>query len=171
VQRWQNRKREPTYKQFPDLSMKAARNERRSARVILLSSAQWVLLIRFVVERDHRPFVFWATPGGGIERGETDLDAARRELAEELALDIALEGPVHTVVSTFEHEGQLLDNTDVFFLGHHEPQGVELHFATEAERAVMKEIRWWTIAELEGSNETVFPIDLAEVLRSLAKIP
>lgn len=66
-----------------------SRDDHRSARVILLNTAQQVLLIRFVVERNHQPFVFWATPGGGVGRGETDLDAARRELVEELALDIS----------------------------------------------------------------------------------
>jgi 8-oxo-dGTP pyrophosphatase MutT (NUDIX family) len=66
--------------------------ERRSARIILLNAAQQVLLIRFVVERHDKPFVFWATPGGSVEDGETDFDAARRELAEELALNVVLMG-------------------------------------------------------------------------------
>jgi 8-oxo-dGTP diphosphatase len=151
--------------------MTLAKEERRSARVILLNAAQQVLLIRFVVDRQHKPFVFWATPGGGVENGETDLEAARRELNEELALDVSLTGPVHTVSSIFEHEGKPLKSVDVLFLGHHEPQGLALHFKTEAERAAMKEIRWWTITELEQSSETIFPPDLAEVLRSLQRVP
>jgi 8-oxo-dGTP diphosphatase len=141
-------------------------DDRRSARVILLNAAQQVLLIRFVVERNHQPFVFWATPGGGVERGETDLDAARRELVEELALDIPLTGPVHTFTSILEHEGNPIKGVDVFFLGRHVPQGVALHFKTEAERAAMKEIKWWTIIELERSSEAIFPPDLARLLRS-----
>jgi 8-oxo-dGTP pyrophosphatase MutT (NUDIX family) len=99
-------------------------DERRSARVILLNAARQALLIRFDIQRDHQPFVFWATPGGGVEKGETDLEAARRELVEELALEISLTGPVYTVVSTFEHEGKLIDNIDVFFLGRHEAEGL-----------------------------------------------
>jgi hypothetical protein len=75
---------------------------------------------------------------------------------------------VHTAASSFEHEGRLVDNIDVFFLGHHEQQGVSLHFKTEAERVAMKDLRWWTLAELETSSETVFPRDLARILRSLA---
>jgi 8-oxo-dGTP pyrophosphatase MutT (NUDIX family) len=61
------------------------------------------------------------------------MEAARRELAEELALEVALTGPLHTATSTFEFEGKPLTSTDVFFLGRHESQGVELHFATEVE--------------------------------------
>jgi hypothetical protein len=75
----------------------------------------------------------------------------------------------HTVASTFEHEGNPVNNIDVFFLGRHEPQGVALHFETQTERAAMKEIRWWTISELERSSETVFPTDLAVVLRRLVE--
>jgi 8-oxo-dGTP diphosphatase len=143
--------------------MMSVSNQRRSARIILLNFAQQVLLIRFAVDRNGEPLTFLATPGGGVEKGETDLDAARRELSEELALDIALTGPVHTVASAFQHEGKLVDNIDVFFLGRHEPQAVALHFKTEAERAAMKELRWWTVDELERSSETVFPRDLAKV--------
>lgn len=147
--------------------VKPGSNDRRSARVILLNAAQEVLLIRFVVDREHKPFVSWATPGGSIEDGETDLDAARRELAEELALNVVLTGPVHTVASKFEHESKLVDNIDVFFPGRYEHQGIALHFATQAERAAMKEIKWWTIGELERSSEACLPRDLASVLRSL----
>jgi hypothetical protein len=33
----------------------------------------------------------------------------------------------------------------------------------------MREIKWWPIAELERSTETVFPPDLAKVLRRLVE--
>jgi hypothetical protein len=98
--------------------------------------------------------------------GETDLAGARRELSEELHLEIPLSGPVHTVTSTFDFKGKPLTSIDVFFLGRHESQGVELHFATKVERVAMKEFRWWTIEELERSSETVFSQDLAKVLQS-----
>ena len=140
---------------------------RRSARVILVNSRRDVLLIRFVVERQNHPFIFWATPGGEVESNETDIDAARRELQEELGLDIDLAGPVHKFTSEFEHEGSVVSNTDVFFVGRCDAPTPDLQFATQAERVAMKELRWWPIAELERTEEVVFPSDLSKALEAI----
>jgi 8-oxo-dGTP pyrophosphatase MutT (NUDIX family) len=90
--------------------------QRRSARAILLDRCGRVLLIRFSVLRVGRTFVFWAPPGGSVEAGETDLEAARREIKEELAIDVDLTGPVHVSADRFPHKGTLVDNTDVFYV-------------------------------------------------------
>lgn len=140
--------------------------ERRSARGILLDAAGRVLLIRFAVERSGRPFVFWATPGGAIEAGETEVDAARRELREELGLDIALTGPVHDAESEFEFEGERIRSIDVYFVGRCDVPAPALRFATEGERKAMKVVRWWSVAEIEGTGETIFPTELAAIVRS-----
>jgi 8-oxo-dGTP pyrophosphatase MutT (NUDIX family) len=135
---------------------------RQAGRAILRDGAGRVLLIRFVLPN----MGFWATPGGGVKPGETLLDAAHRELHEELGIVVALEGPVHTAVGIFEFEGALIENTDTFFAGFYDgtPQ---LTGATEMESAALQEVRWWTPAELENTAEAVFPRDLAAVLRRL----
>jgi hypothetical protein len=37
---------------------------------------------------------------------------------------------------------------------------------TADEIEIMKEIRWWTTAEIEASAERIFPVDLAARMRS-----
>jgi len=136
---------------------------RQAGRAILRDRAGRVLLIHFVLPN----MTFWATPGGGMEPGETPLAAALREVREELGIDVNLEGPVHKAVGIFEFEGVLIENTDHFFAGHWD--GVpRLVGATETESAALTEARWWTIDELQQTREDFFPRDLAEVLRRLA---
>lgn len=143
---------------------------RRSARIILLSPDDEVLLIRFVVQRSTGELEFWATPGGEVGQTETDQAAAERELREELGLVLMLEGPVHHVTSEFEHGGRIVSNTDAFFVARCSRGDPYLNPPTAEERAAMREWRWWHIEEIALSNARFFPDDIdAVVQRSLLR--
>ncbi len=144
-----------------------APRQRRSARVILLSPINEILLIKFSVMRSNGVFAFWAAPGGEIEDSENDAEAARRELREELRLDLALGGPVHTRTAEFEHNGERVQNLDVFFVSRCERDAPRLQAFTEEERATIRDWRWWTAAEIAATRENIFPEDLAELLQRL----
>jgi 8-oxo-dGTP pyrophosphatase MutT (NUDIX family) len=135
---------------------------RTAGRAILRDAQGRVLLIRFVLPN----MTFWATPGGGVEPGETLVAAAHRELQEELGIAVALAGPIHTATGIFEFEGELIENTDHFFHGRWSGTP-HLCGATASESAALQEARWWTIEDLEATREDFFPRDLVSVLRGL----
>jgi len=135
---------------------------RLAGRAILRDGQDRVLLIRFVLPN----MTFWATPGGGVETGETPLQAAHRELGEELGIAVDLTGPVHRAVGIFEFEGVLIENTDIFFTGRWDGEP-HLLGATASESAALTEARWWTLDQLQGTEEDVFPRDLSLVLQRL----
>lgn len=138
---------------------------RRSARVFLFDPSGDVLLIRFVAQLQGKPFVFWVTPGGEVEPGEDDHAAAERELFEELALRPPLVGPVHQENGdTYVHLGETVSNFDVFFAARCERDAPKLTGITADEIALMQEARWWTLAELETTQENVFPRAAARIL-------
>jgi 8-oxo-dGTP diphosphatase len=140
---------------------------RRTARVMLFDESGAILLVRFVVPREGGEFVFWALPGGEIEPGETELEAAAREVREELGLELTVTGPVYCDSNQFFHQGEMQDNVDFLFraeCGREEPRLVGF---TADEKEIMKEVRWWSEVEVEASDERIFPVGLAERMREL----
>jgi 8-oxo-dGTP pyrophosphatase MutT (NUDIX family) len=132
---------------------------------MLFDEAGAILLVRFVVPRERGDFVFWALPGGEIEPGETEVEAAVREVWEELGLKLKVAGPVYRDSNQFLHQGEMQDNVDFLFraeCGREEPRLIGF---TSDEREIMKEIRWWSAAEVEASEERIFPEGLAERMR------
>ncbi|MFG2097472.1 NUDIX domain-containing protein [Streptomyces sp. NPDC048612] len=68
-------------------------NLRHSVRALLLDGEDRILLCRFTLPEPDgdgaSAFVVWAAPGGGVAPGESPLGALRRELREEVGLDLA----------------------------------------------------------------------------------
>jgi 8-oxo-dGTP pyrophosphatase MutT (NUDIX family) len=131
----------------------------------VLDPTDRVLLIRY----DAEGYIFWATPGGAVEPGETDAEAAARELMEELHLRVDLHGPVHNTVSRFHHEGRYVENTDIFFAARTSlTTDMQCHAVSPFEAQAMQEARWWSVEELLNASEDVFPQNLAEIIGRLS---
>jgi 8-oxo-dGTP pyrophosphatase MutT (NUDIX family) len=135
---------------------------------MLFDPAGRVLLIRCAVMRSDGEFVFWLTPGGEIEAGEEPAAAAVREVREELGLELAVT-PAYTEANQFEHQGEMRDNVDYVFTARCGAGEPLLRGVTAEEIAIMKEIRWWTVEEVEAAGNTgverIFPVDLAGRMR------
>ncbi|HEY9026202.1 MAG TPA: NUDIX domain-containing protein [Burkholderiaceae bacterium] len=137
---------------------------RPSARLLLLDADARVLLFRFVLKNPER--AFWATPGGGLEPGETFAQAALRELREETGHVVADVGePVasRTFAMRLANGEEVLADERLFLL--RVPAGpVTREGWTALEREVMAEHRWWSADELRSTRETVWPDDLVHLL-------
>ncbi|HJQ73817.1 MAG TPA: NUDIX domain-containing protein [Gaiellaceae bacterium] len=133
--------------------------ERRAVRALTLDSRGRTLLVRW-----PRPggSAFWIAPGGGVEPGESDEEALHRELAEELGLVGRDLGPcIWTREFSFPWNDNWWHQTERYHVVHVEPE--ELGEGEEIEN-----VRWWTVAELEATDELIAPARLGELLRDLA---
>lgn len=140
---------------------------RPAARVVCLDSAGRVLLLRWHDPADGH--VVWEPPGGGVEPGESFLDTARRELAEETGLDpAAVREPSVTVHRDVCWNGRRYLGPEEFFLARFDGPRPALDRAglLPDERRNLAGHAWLTPAELAGLPG-LEPPELAGIIRRL----
>ncbi len=144
--------------------------KRPSARLIVLDSDGRVLLFRFShADGALAGRTYWATPGGGLDAGESFAEAAYRELLEETGID-QLPGPEIAVrnVRFMLPDGDIADAEERYFLVRSDAAVDIANNPDAVERAFIAASRWWTAAELVASGETIFPENLAALVEANA---
>jgi 8-oxo-dGTP diphosphatase len=120
--------------------------------------ASWrVLLIHFDLgTHEDLPNGLWACPGGGIKPHETPAEGLRRELREELGLEVDHVGqPIWRKEHVFPMSNGWDGQHDIFYLV--EVDVFEPRPALSAAELLSEnvdDIRWWTLAELRVAQAT-----------------
>jgi 8-oxo-dGTP pyrophosphatase MutT (NUDIX family) len=146
---------------------------RRSSRLIVVDAEGRVLLFKnedpgfFRADlpraSDGRG-IYWNTPGGGVEGEETFEEAARRELREETGI-VGVEPGACILEQTVHGPG--VAHHERYFLVRVPANAVVVDEIGDTASAVYRGYRWWTVAELDASDEAFLPAGLAGLVRAV----
>jgi TDG/mug DNA glycosylase family protein len=136
---------------------------RAAARALVVDGLDRTLLVLF---RDMTGQSWWATPGGGAHEGETVEQTMRRELAEEAGLvEFELGPEIWKRDHTFAWYGRIYRQRERIHLvrvDEHEPAPT-IDLVAEH----VHDVRWWTLAELDETEEQLVPRSLPQRFRDL----
>jgi 8-oxo-dGTP pyrophosphatase MutT (NUDIX family) len=124
---------------------------RDGVRAVIVSPDSEVLMIRYVTEYES----WWIPPGGGVDAGESDLDALTRELREEVRL------------TDFELGPLLFEREHYFHIENYGGQRNRYYLVRVPRFEVEQlgegdEARWFTVDELHALADP--PRDIEELL-------
>lgn len=145
--------------------------ERTAVRVVVIDARDTMLLFHTHQFEYPEHGTWWELPGGGIDEGETYVDAAVRELREETGIvaDAARIGPPNwRRRASFKHRRNrhLQDEVIVTLrLGAPGPD-VDESLRKDYEVEDYFGFRWWPVAEVIDSSERFYPGRLPTLLRA-----
>jgi 8-oxo-dGTP diphosphatase len=138
--------------------------ERPTARVVLLDRHDRILLMKGRLPGGKHGPAAWFTVGGGVEPGETYLEAAAREIREETGILEFELGPVLWLRRGVLHLPDPTLMVEQYVLARCEAAPLRREGWTPIEQELIEEVRWWTLAELITTQDRVFPPGLADLM-------
>ena len=140
---------------------------RPSSRLLILNQQRELLLFQFEFHEGALAGQrYWATPGGGVEPGESYKQAALRELFEETGMVIDELGPQvgYRNFPLQMPDGETVLSQEKFWLIETDIVAIDNSRRTAHERKVMTAHRWWSLHDIAATSEQIYPQALAMVL-------
>jgi 8-oxo-dGTP diphosphatase len=135
---------------------------RHAARLVVVDLCNRALLFQYARLTGEK---FWATPGGGLEDGETFEEAAAREALEELGVRNPRLHVLCERTADFVFVDREVHQTEMFFLVRVESLEFDEEVREVHRREGILQTRWWSLTDLSKSSELIFPEDFAQILR------
>ena len=144
---------------------------RETARIMLVDEDNQIFLLKTHFDPEVGLPPRWLTPGGGIDKGETTLQAAVRELFEETGLIVdgeVLGEPVLVASGRWDWSDGLNYHTyqdTIYELKVNQFEPDTSGFTKDELRDIL-EHRWWNVEKLLESEESLAPHELRDWLRT-----
>lgn len=143
---------------------------RKSARAIVINNKNQMFLFQYMFDYLEDSKAIWITPGGSLEEGESFDDALKREVYEELGVlltkecpEVYYRNPIYTLQS-----GEKVQSVEKFFLVALEEESFSFDHWTESEKKRMLVGKWWSVEEIEKSEDEFFTKDILRILKELS---
>ncbi|MBP7477112.1 MAG: NUDIX domain-containing protein, partial [Chitinophagales bacterium] len=128
----------------------------RNIAICILKNNKNQILFQIVEDREK---MFLRCPGGGIEFGETALEAIQREIKEELHTDLIDAQQIGIIESFFEFNGQSLHEIVFIFMGEINDESLfeKEHFELIESNGQIYKAIWKSLKECQEEGWSIVP--------------
>ncbi|AKS38148.1 DNA mismatch repair protein MutT [Anoxybacillus gonensis] len=124
---------------------------RKCARAVIVNECHEILLQKFEFTDVVGNVVLWVTPGGGVKKNETPIEALKRELREELNITVDIHGePLFEIDILIEGKNGSFISREIYYKITIQSNTIfSIENMTEKEKNMFVDLKWWSKEQLK----------------------